>query len=52
MNVCIFCLFRQLQMFVQLMQTNPGILPALGSRFTAVAQELERLEKLQELEVC
>ncbi|XP_060580339.1 protein adenylyltransferase SelO, mitochondrial-like [Ruditapes philippinarum] len=41
---------RQLQMFVQLMQTNPGILPALGSRFTAIAQELDRLEKLQELE--
>ncbi|KAL4219840.1 hypothetical protein ACF0H5_020251 [Mactra antiquata] len=41
---------RQLQMFVQLMQTNPGILPALGSRFAAVAQELERLEKLQDME--
>lgn len=41
---------RQLQMFVQLMQTNPGILPALGSRFTVIAQELERLENLQKLD--
>lgn len=40
---------RQLQMFVQLMQTNPGILPALGSRFAAIAQELERLENLSKL---
>lgn len=41
---------RQLQMFIQIMQTNPSILPALGSRFAAIAQELERLEKLQELD--
>lgn len=38
-------------MFIQLMQTNPGVMSALGSRFGAIAQELERMEKLQELEV-
>lgn len=40
---------RQLQMILQLMETNPGILQTLGSRFTAVAQELERMEKLLDL---
>ncbi|XP_052806192.1 protein adenylyltransferase SelO, mitochondrial-like [Mya arenaria] len=41
---------RQLQMFIQLMQTNPGVLSALGPRFATIAQEIERLEKLQEME--
>lgn len=36
-------------MFLQLMQTNPGVLPALGPRFAAIAQELERMEKMEEL---
>ncbi|WAR05983.1 SELO-like protein [Mya arenaria] len=41
---------EQLQMFIQLMQTNPGVLSALGPRFATIAQEIERLEKLQEME--
>lgn len=49
--ICISVYFRQLQMFIQIMQTNPGILPALGSKFTAIASELEKMEKLHELEV-
>lgn len=47
----VYLSFRQLQMFVQLMQTNPGVLSALGGRFAAIAQELDRMEKLQEVEV-
>ena len=45
------CIDRQLQMFLQLMQTNPTVLPALGSRFAIIAQELERMEKMEELQV-
>ncbi|KAK3106186.1 hypothetical protein FSP39_014502 [Pinctada imbricata] len=41
---------RQFQMFLMLMETNPGMLPALGRGFIAVQQELERLEKRKELE--
>ena len=38
-------------MFVHLLQTNPGVMSALGPRFAMIAEELERMEKLQELEV-
>ncbi|KAH3825976.1 hypothetical protein DPMN_127865 [Dreissena polymorpha] len=41
---------RQLQMFLQLMQTNPGVVSALGPRFAAISQELERMEKMELLE--
>ena len=38
-------------MFLSLMQTNPGVLPALGPRFALIAQEIERLEKMEDLKV-
>jgi len=38
-------------MFLQLMQTNPSMMSALGSRLGAITQELEKMEKLEELEV-
>ncbi|KAK7093051.1 hypothetical protein V1264_008706 [Littorina saxatilis] len=41
---------RQLQMMMLMIQSNPGLLPALGRGFTALAGELERMEKLKELE--
>ncbi|KAL8622005.1 hypothetical protein ACOMHN_035533 [Nucella lapillus] len=41
---------RQLQMMMMMIQTNPGLLPALGRSFAALSAELERMEKLKELE--
>ncbi|KAK7478685.1 hypothetical protein BaRGS_00030070 [Batillaria attramentaria] len=41
---------RQLQMLFMLMQTNPGLMPALGRSFTALAAELERMEKLKDMD--
>ena len=38
-------------MFLSLMETNPGVLPALGPRFALIAKEIERLEKMEELKV-
>ena len=38
-------------MMMMMIQTNPGLLPALGRGFTALAAELERMEKFKELEV-
>ena len=46
-----FTFSRQLQMFLSLMETNPGVLPALGPRFALIAKEIERLEKMEELKV-
>ena len=43
--------FRQLQMMMMMIQTNPGLLPALGRGFAALSAELERMEKFKELEV-
>ncbi|KAK3578327.1 hypothetical protein CHS0354_039034 [Potamilus streckersoni] len=40
---------RQLQMFLNLLQTNPAIVEMLGMGVKGIAQELERLEKLDEL---
>ncbi|XP_033732941.1 protein adenylyltransferase SelO, mitochondrial-like isoform X2 [Pecten maximus] len=41
---------RQLQMFMMLMQTNPGILNALGRGFSAFVKEIEKMEKAKELQ--
>ncbi|XP_076437251.1 protein adenylyltransferase SelO, mitochondrial-like isoform X2 [Babylonia areolata] len=41
---------RQLQMMMMLIQTNPGLLPALGRGFAALSAELDRMERLKELE--
>ena len=38
-------------MFLALMQTNPDILPLLGRTFDGFKNDLNRLEKLEELKV-
>lgn len=43
--------FRQFQMIMMLMESNPQLAPALGRGFAAFSQEIERLEKSKELEV-
>lgn len=43
--------FRQFQMIMMLMESNPQLAPALGRGFAAFSQEIERLEKSRELEV-
>ncbi|XP_041372040.1 protein adenylyltransferase SelO, mitochondrial-like [Gigantopelta aegis] len=40
---------RQIQMFLALMQTNPDILPLLGRTFDGFKNDLQRLEKQEEL---
>ncbi|XP_021373897.1 selenoprotein O-like [Mizuhopecten yessoensis] len=41
---------RQLQMFMTLMQTNPGILNALGRGLSAFTKEIEKMEKSKQLQ--
>ncbi|XP_060077321.1 protein adenylyltransferase SelO, mitochondrial-like [Ylistrum balloti] len=41
---------RQLQMFMMLMQTNPGLLNALGRGLSAFVKEIEKMEKAKHLQ--
>ena len=44
-----FC--RQLQAFIAMLQSNPALMSALGRNFATITRDLEKLKKLEELEV-
>ena len=46
------CNFRQLNMFMMMMQMNPELLSVLGGGHRQITREIERIEKYKELKVC
>ncbi|XP_076090895.1 protein adenylyltransferase SelO, mitochondrial-like [Mytilus galloprovincialis] len=41
---------RQLQAFLAMVQSNPGLVNALGRNFASITRDLEKLEKIKEME--